>query len=188
MSDPSVYRKVDYIWNEPQPRVAVPDRLTFRSVTTKDDERRFFGAIQAVLAGSLDLGDQHAVATKGIERAAQSYLDPDPIFVFERPWWHLAYDATGDLVGFTQPVAYRGSQRDGLIEATIHYIGVLPDHRGNRYIDDLLRHTTRTLQAIGVWRVYTDTGTLNVPMQRAFERVGYQRGAERDVSLTLLRG
>ena len=187
MSTASVYQKVDFIWDEPQPLIEVPRRLTFRPVETAEDERRFLGAVTAVLHGSLDRGDQHAVATQGLKTAARSYLDPFPIFVFERRWWHLAYDTDGDLVGFTQPVTYVGTDRDGLVEATIHYIGVLPEHRGHRYIDDLLRHTTRTLQEVGVWRIYTDTGTLNTPMIAAFERAGYRRGDIHDVPLTMLR-
>lgn len=187
MSAGSVYEKIDFTWDEPQPLVEVPRRLTFRPVESAEDERRFLEAVTAVLWGSLDRGDQHAVATQGLEAAARSYLEPFPIFAYERRWWHLAYDANGELVGFTQPVTYVNSDRDDRAQATIHYIGVLPSHRGHRYIDDLLRYTTRTLQEIGVWRIFTDTGTLNAPMIAAFERAGYQRGATHEVPLMQLR-
>jgi RimJ/RimL family protein N-acetyltransferase len=59
------------------------------------------------------------------------------------------------------------------VEGTIHYIGVLPEHRGQGYIIDLLQEATETLKSIGVWRIFSDTDINNFPMRNAFEKVGY---------------
>ncbi len=177
MADSSAPEKVEFIWDEPRPRIVVPDRLVFRAVQDDGDEQTFRQAIGLVLSGSLDRGDQDTLTREGFDATVDGYLRPPPdLFAYEKAWWHLAYTAAGELVGFTQPVVYRGSRQGHLEEATLHYIGVVPDHRGNGYIDDLLRHATATLQRIGVWRIFCDTDTRNTPMIAAFERTGYRRG------------
>ena len=175
--------KVEYIWDKAQAAVDVPDRLVFRPIHSDDDMALFRWTVGLVLHGSLDRADQHWVTSVGLDRTVESYVQPDEVFAYERTWWHLAVTPEGGPVGFTQPVIYRDSRRDGLEEGTIHYLGVVPDQRGNGYIDDLLRHATRTLQQVGVWRIFCDTDVENAPMITAFERVGYQRGQVRQVPL-----
>ena len=60
----------------------------------------------------------------------------------DRDWWRLAYDADGKLVGFEMPSANAGGP-------TVGYLGVLPEHRGHRYIDDLLAEITHFLAETG---------------------------------------
>ena len=67
---------------------------------------------------------------------------------------------------------------DGLEEATIYYIGVLPEYRGRGFATDLLSKGTRVLQDVGVWRVFCDTDANNLPMISTFKRVGYQQYGE----------
>ncbi len=116
---------------------------------------------------------------------ARRYADPNAgHFAYELDWWQLAYAADGSIVGFTQPVIYRGCAKAGLEESTIHYIGVVPEHRGRGYIADLLLAATRTMQDLGVWRIYCDTDIANVPMIRAFRTVGYEQRETRVVRHT----
>lgn len=175
--------KVEFIWDEPQPQKLDSGRLTFRPVVSDSDSRVFLDAIERCVVQSLDLGDQHAVALTGAAALAQAYNSPDDVFAYERSWWHLAYNSDDALVGFTQPVVFRGSERDLAHEGTIHYMGVLPEQRGNGYGSDLLCFCTATLQKVGVWRIYADADTCNSPMISAFERVGYRRGKVRTVPL-----
>lgn len=177
MPSSSVREKVEFIWDEPRPLIVVPDRLVFRHVEDDRDEQTFRQAIGLVVSDSLDCGDQDALTREGFDATVDGYLRPPlDMFAYEKAWWHLAYTAAGELVGFTQPVVYRGSRQGSLEEATLHYIGVVPSQRGNGHIDDLLRHATATLQRIGVWRIFCDTDTRNTPMIAAFERTGYRRG------------
>ena len=54
-----------------------------------------------------------------------------------------AYDAAGELVGFALPSA---EQTGGPV---VGYLGVLAEHRGNGYSDDLLAEITHLLVATG---------------------------------------
>ncbi|NUR96483.1 MAG: GNAT family N-acetyltransferase, partial [Kribbellaceae bacterium] len=53
------------------------------------------------------------------------------------------------------------------------YLGVLPAHRGNGYIDEILAEGTRILAAEGVDHIRASTDVGNVPMAKAFARAGY---------------
>ena len=53
------------------------------------------------------------------------------------------------------------------------YIGVVPEKRGKAYSMDLLLKATQILQDAGIWRISCDTDAENTPMQRAFEKAGY---------------
>ena len=55
----------------------------------------------------------------------------------------------------------------------IAYLGVLPAHRGNGYVGDVLGEGTRVLAAQDVRQIRASTDLGNVPMARAFQRVGY---------------
>jgi RimJ/RimL family protein N-acetyltransferase len=63
--------------------------------------------------------------------------------------------------------------------AVINFIGVVPEHRGKGYVDDLLAEGTATLHAAGAERVRADTDTRNLPMAAAFGRAGYAEFAKR---------
>ena len=65
-------------------------------------------------------------------------------------WWRIALRPDGDPVGFVIPA--RNSY-----QPIIGYIGVLPAHRGNGYIDDLLAEGTRILAAHDVPRIRAAT-------------------------------
>jgi RimJ/RimL family protein N-acetyltransferase len=60
------------------------------------------------------------------------------------------------------------------------YVGVVPEQRGHRYVDDLLARGTATLRRdapdVGV---RADTDLANAPMAAAFARAGYTRFATR---------
>ena len=61
----------------------------------------------------------------------------------------------------------------------INFIGVVPEHRGRGYVDDLLAEGTAALHAAGAERVRADTDTRNLPMALAFRRAGYVEFAKR---------
>lgn len=61
----------------------------------------------------------------------------------------------------------------------IDYIGVVPEHRGEGYVDDLLARGAETLLSAGAERIRADTDTANTPMADAFRRAGYAEFAAR---------
>lgn len=168
--------KMEFFRPEPQPLIAVPKRLTFRSL---DDvgEQAFISVIRRVLIGSLDRGNQIEVTTKGIEQTARKlHLKPKNANEFQPDWWNVACTDNGEFVGFCQPVLDPSDQRGSLKQGIIRYIGVVPEYRGRGYINDLLSKATHTLQRIGVWEIWALVDTLNHPMIAAFKQAGYESG------------
>jgi RimJ/RimL family protein N-acetyltransferase len=91
---------------------------------------------------------------------------------YDPAWWQLAYTTTGDLVGLIMPAL-------SPTYATIGYIGVVPEHRGRGYIDDLLHQATAILSTSGAMTIRADTDIANLPMANAFRRAGYAHFAMR---------
>src|SRR5215813_13644157 len=56
----------------------------------------------------------------------------------------------------------------------VGYLGVLPEHRGHGYADEILDEITRILVAeAGATKIHADTDLANRPMAAAFARAGY---------------
>lgn len=175
---PEQFEKVPFVWNEPRALNEVPQRLTFQPQSTLS-ESEFIDVLSQIMHHSLDAGDQHAVATHGSTGAARNFLaEVNDGFDYEPDWWQVALDQDHNVVGLILPVIFQGGRKDNREEGTIYYMGVLPAFRGNQYGYDLLCRATRTLQTIGVWRIFCDTDSQNRPMINAFVRAGYsQAGA-----------
>ena len=170
---PSNYEKIAYVWNEPKEKVIVPERCHFKKVTP-ELENTFKEMISRVVINSLDREDKKHITPESHRELVDTIFNADEgYFQFEKAWWELAY-FNGEIVGLIQPVTFRGCEKNGLMEGTIHYIGVVPEFRGKGFINDLLLRTTRLLQDLGVWRIYADTDVENVPMRNAFEKACYE--------------
>jgi ribosomal protein S18 acetylase RimI-like enzyme len=63
----------------------------------------------------------------------------------------------------------------------VAYLGVVPELRGNGYVDDLLAEITHLLAAAGAQWIQADTDLANRPMAAAFQRAGYRNFAVRMV-------
>ena len=173
---PILQTKRTFAWNEPRPPVEVPTRLSFRTLADIG-EGAFLRAVEAQLEGTLDRSVQADIAHTGgkslAECVREEWEEIGEYFAYEPEWFQMAFDSAGEAVGYTQPVTYPGADRDGLKEGSLYHIAVLPAHRGNGYIDDILAQSVATLQRVGVWRVYCDTDSENAPMVGAFERAGF---------------
>ncbi|MEV5964753.1 GNAT family N-acetyltransferase [Kribbella sp. NPDC051952] len=162
--------RLRYDW---KPENGLPARSTRLRFEPADDEA-FVDVFMRVAENSLDAGTAREIARLGAEGAARFELELYKSMPGERDWWRLAYDADGKLIGFEMPSANAG----GL---TVGYLGVLPEHRGHRYIDELLAEITHFLAEKGAERITADTDFGNVPMARSFERGGYRNFAVRRV-------
>ena len=151
-----------------RPGVPIPPssgRLTFRPVA---DREELVALMTLVLDGTLDAHSRADLARMPAERAAaQQYENEMANYRSPREWWRIATAPGGEPVGFVIP-AHNG------YNPVIAYIGVVPAHRGNGYIDELLAEGTRILAAQGVPRIRAATDVGNVPMARAFGRAGYE--------------
>ncbi|MFD0350519.1 GNAT family N-acetyltransferase [Kitasatospora aburaviensis] len=81
-----------------------------------------------------------------------------------------------------RPTASRSASASSRNHAfpVVGYLGVVPEHRGRRYGDDILAEITRILAAeTAPERVRADTDLTNTPMAAAFDRLGYRNDTRR---------
>jgi ribosomal protein S18 acetylase RimI-like enzyme len=137
-----------------------PGRLTFRPV---GDDAEVLAVVRGTLEGTLDAHARRDVARDGVDTAARVIVEelPGP-----RSLVRLAYDPAGSCVGITVP----GLRPWG---ADISYVGVLPEHQGNGYADELLLEASHLLVEGGATEVVAATDVGNAPMAAAFARCGY---------------
>jgi GNAT superfamily N-acetyltransferase len=150
-----------------QPGTPLPEpvqRLRFRPV---HDTEELLTLMTLALDGTLDAHSRddltrmspHDAAVKHYEDELAQYRSP-------RDWWRIATLPGGEPVGFVIP-----ARND--YNHVIGYLAVVPEHRGNGYINDILAEGTRVLAAQDppCIRAATDLG--NAPMAGAFQRLGY---------------
>ena len=137
-----------------------PGRLAFRPVS---DDAELLAVVRGTLQGSLDAHARRDVARDGVDAAAHAFVEelPGP-----RSLVRLAYNPAGRCVGITVP----GLRPWG---ADISYVGVLPEHRGNGYADELLLEAGHLLVDGGGTEIVAATDVSNTPMVAAFARCGY---------------
>ena len=158
-------------WRE---QAGLPDasrRLDFRTLDEVGEEA-FVGAIERVSEGTLDREIQAERDEHGPPEAARLFFELERKLEYDPAWCELAHAPDGGLVGLVMPARNPTA-------AVINFIGVVPEHRGRGYVDDLLAAGTASLHAAGAERVLADTDTRNGPMAAAFERAGYRRFARR---------
>ncbi len=148
-----------------------PGQLRFRA---EPDDGVFAGLFRRVLAGSLDATSRRTAEAVGT--AAQARLDVafyrDKMWG-DRAWWRVAETAGGEAVGFGVPSR-------NLAVPVVGYLGVVPEHRGRGFVDDIVAEITRVLVAdAGADTVHADTDLANQPMAAAFERAGYRNSGRR---------
>lgn len=91
---------------------------------------------------------------------------------YKPTWWQLAYTPHGTLCGLIMP-----AENDG--GPIIAFIGVVPEHRGKGYVNDLLVQGTLTHSSKVAVRIRSDADIDNAPMISAFRRAGYRQFASR---------
>ncbi|WP_079127195.1 GNAT family N-acetyltransferase [Streptomyces sp. TP-A0874] len=160
-----------------RPETPVPKhsgRLTFRPVRTTEE---ILSMMTSVLDGTLDAHSRDELSRMSAREAADSqYRNELTRYGTPREWWQVATLPEGEPVGFVIP-----ARND--YNPVIAYIGVLPQHRGNGYIDDILAEGTRILAGEGAPRIRAATDLGNIPMANAFRRAGYDN-FEREINMT----
>lgn len=150
-----------------RPESPVPEpgaRLMFRPV---HDAKELVALMTSVLDGTLDAHGRDDLTRMSVHEAAVRHYEGELArYTSPRDWWRVATLPHGEPVGFVVPT-HNG------YNPIIAYIAVLPTHRGNGYIDDILAEGTRVLAEQGVPRIRASTDLDNVPMANAFRRAGY---------------
>jgi RimJ/RimL family protein N-acetyltransferase len=161
--------RLRFEWLSSMPVPARSSRLTFRP---EPDDEAFVNIFKRVAEGSLDYTTHQEIARDGLDAYARSDLELYQQMPGERTWWKFAYDAAGDLVGFAMPSRNNGGP-------VVGFLGVVPEHRGHGYGEDLLAEITADLADLGAERITADTDLDNTPMAAAFRRLGYTNFAVR---------
>ncbi|MEE1931008.1 GNAT family N-acetyltransferase [Streptomyces sp. TRM 70351] len=151
-------------WRPGAPLPAPSGRLAFRPVRGAEE---LLPLLTSVLEGTLDAhGRDDLTRMTAREAAVGQWEEEFRNYTTPREWWRVATLPGGEPVGFVLPAR-------NAYNPIIAYIGVLPGHRGNGYIDDLLAEGTRVLAGQGAERVRASTDLGNTPMANAFRRNGY---------------
>ncbi|MEV7196248.1 GNAT family N-acetyltransferase [Streptomyces sp. NPDC093510] len=161
-------------WHPPSPVPEPSRRLAFRPV---HDGEELVALMASVLQGTLDAHGRAELARMSAHEAAvRHYEDELARYASPRDWWRIATLPHGEPVGFVIP-----AHND--CNPVIAYVAVLPSHRGNGYIDDILAEGTRVLAGQHVPRIRASTDLGNTPMANAFRRAGYIN-FEREINMT----
>ena len=156
--------RLRFEWHEQTPIAPPSGRLDFRQ---PHDDDEILDLMTAVVPGSLDAHTVLDLKTMTPREAATKHFHGELAQqISPRDNWRVATNHTGDTVGFVTP----GHNH---YHPVIGYIAVLPEHRGNGYIHDLLATGTRVLANQGVDHIRAATDLTNLPMSEAFERGGW---------------
>lgn len=150
-----------------RPETPIPEptrRLAFRPIR---DQEEIIALMTLVMDGTLDAHSREDLTRLSPRQAAvKHYEDELAQYASPREWWRIATRPDGEPVGFVIP-----ARND--YNAIIAYVGVVPAHRGNGFVDEILAEGSRVLAAQEVPRIRAATDLGNVPMARAFQRAGY---------------
>lgn len=141
--------------------------LYFKSLDEIGKEE-FVKAIQKVTESTLDEEDLISIRELGAEKAALEYFGILEGIDFNKNWWKVAYVNDNELLGLVVPQKFN----DDI--GAINYIGVVPEKRGNNFVDYLLMEGTRILKHANIKKVVADIDVKNIPMEQALCRVGYK--------------
>lgn len=156
--------RLRFQWNPGETPVRSDDRLRFRQMR---DEQELRDLMERVIQGSLDAHHRHELKSKSAAEIVSWEFDEEfARYPTPRSWWRIATLPGGEPVGFVVPAR-------NAYHPIIAYIAVLPEHRGNGYIDGILAEGTRVLVEEGASYIRAATDLGNTPMAAAFARSGY---------------
>jgi RimJ/RimL family protein N-acetyltransferase len=166
--------RLRFQWHPGTPIPASGGRLVFRPVR---DTGEILDLMTRVLDGTLDAHSRDNLTRMSAREAAvRHYEDELARYRSPRDWWRVATLPDGEPVGFVTPARNN-------YNPIIGYLAVVPEHRGNGYIDEILAEGTRILAALNVPRIRAATDLGNTPMANAFWRAGYVN-FERTINMT----
>ena len=145
----------------------VSDRLTFAAA--RDLPRPdVVEMIARIDADTVDYRTRLLIERHGLRQHAEDVYDDLMNADAEPDWFEIGFRG-GEPVGLVVPC--RSSAGRG--RCSINFIGVMPEHRGNRYVDDLLARGTATLLAAGAGHIEANADAANSGSSSAFTRAGY---------------
>jgi len=166
--------RLRFEWRKHIPIASPSGRLDFRQ---PNDDDEILDLMTAVVPGSLDAHTILDLKTMTPRQAAHNHFYGELAQqISTRDNWRVATNHTGATVGFVTP----GQNH---YHPVIGYLAVLPEHRGNGYIHDILATGTRIMADQGVDHIRAATDLTNLPMAAAFKRGGWIN-FERSINMT----
>lgn len=157
--------KQGFLWTDEHGPPSPTPRLRFRTLAEVGGDA-YAAAMARGIVGTLDRNDRHYVGLCGPDgwgREMLGYLGPG-----DDASWLVADDSGGSLVGYVAVSAF-----DEPVTGTIIHIGVLPEHRGRGYVDELLGAVARVARDRGFGQLLSDVDTENAPMLASMRRAGH---------------
>lgn len=166
--------RLRFQWLPGTPIPEPSERLVFRPIR---DTEEILTLMTLALDGTLDAHSRDDLTRMSARDTAVKHHEGELAhYRSSLDWWRIATLPDGEPVGFVIP-----ARND--YNPVIAYLAVLPEHRGNGYIDEILGEGTRVLSAQDVPRIRAATDLGNTPMANAFLRAGYVN-FERTVNMT----
>ena len=161
-------------WRPGTPVAELSGRLAFRPVRNPGE---LIELMTLVLDGTLDAHSRDDLTRMTPGQAAQEQYHTElERYASPHEWWRIATLPDGEPAGFVIP-AHNG------YNPIIAYLGVVPAHRGQGHIHDLLAAGTSLLAAHNVPRIRAAADVGNTPMAAAFALAGYVT-VERQIDMT----
>jgi len=158
--------KEGFLWTDNGQELPEPEGVVVRTIDEVGPDR-FVEVIAACTAGHLDRVEADAIATLGATAWAESVVEDD-LADGEHDCWYVIENPAGEAVGF---LAF--GEFDEESTGTVWNIGVVTEHRGHGYVNQLLRLANRSARRHGLKFILSDTDTMNPPIMAAMERNGH---------------
>ncbi|MPM78189.1 hypothetical protein SDC9_125200 [bioreactor metagenome] len=158
--------KKSFIWEEEIINSLSGD--VYFSTLGQVGSRKFINAIEKVTEGTLDEDDLAWVKEFGSKEAAIKYFNLLKDIDYNEDWWKLAYNEEHELLGLI--VSQRLTESIG----GINYIGVIPEKRGQGYINYLVIEGVKTLKDNNIKKVIADIDVKNYPLDAVLQKQGFK--------------
>lgn len=158
--------KKSFVWEEEVINSLLGD--LYFSTLEQVGSNEFINAIEKVTAGTLDEDDLAWVKEFGSKEAAIKYFNLLKDIDYNEGWWKLAYNQKQELLGLVVP------QRLTEDIGGINYIGVIPEKRGQGYINHLVIEGVKTLKDNNIKKVIADIDVKNYPLDIVLQKQGFK--------------
>ena len=159
--------KEGFWWADTGQVLPEPAGLRLHSMARIGREQ-FAPVIGRCLAGTLDRIDALVLGRCPPREWAETFLQRHAQPADEDTWL-FAETPDGAPVGFVGVAAHDADPRTGVLVL----IGVLPEQRGNHYVDELVHAANRAARARGMTGVLSLVDVQNQPMMAAMRRTGW---------------
>lgn len=164
--------RLNYRWT---PERGLPPRSTRLRFGPATDDEVVTDVLARLCENTLDAYARRDVDRYGVRKAAEITIEETLELCDSRDWWRLAYSGD-EVVGIVLPT--RATEF-----VTLAYVGVVPEHRGHGYSEDLVVEALHVFTDAGHTLVVDATDVANVPMAATFDRIGYELTGRRIVML-----